>query len=933
MKKVFLCSLFLGFSFFCQAQSFEIEKLRKQIQEYTKQDTVRVNLLTEICNQTPRIEFEEVDKYATEALALSRKLGYEVGEAYALLHQARVKYDKDQNTSVEDLLQQVDGTAKKTGDMTLQYWVYRRFGGYYGKKEYRQPISWLLKAEELAKQLNKKELLIGSQNSLSSLYMILGDYTKAMDYALSALKISDDLNEPEYKYTTWYILSEIYVLIGEYEKANDYLQKLPDLHRELGFDNSELANLYNGLGENYRLSSKLPEAKEAYTKGLSYASSATDSVVLLSNLADVYIRMDNLPMAFQYGYESLFMAKILNQKTIYGWIYGILARGHLKESSPDSALYYAKMGYQLGEEIGIMEDLRDNAQSLSEAFALKNDFKNAFLFYKSHISYRDSMMNAEVKNRSTVLEHNYEMEIKEDEITLLTEQRKLQRNFLVSALIVLGLILIAAFLLVRNIRQKQKANRLLKQQKLEIDEKAKELSIQKDHLEKSYDNVELLGEIGRKITSSLSVDNIIGTVYKNVNGLMDAAVFGIGIYHEKNKSLDFPATYENGEALPPYCNAINDKDKLAAICFNSGNEIAISNLEEDYGNFLQSMPTPMEGKRPNSLIYLPLKVKDKMFGVITVQSFSKNAFSDYHLYMLRTIGLYSAIALENAESFNKLTITVNTLQETQKQLIQSEKMASLGELTAGIAHEIQNPLNFVNNFSEVSKEMISEIQDERSKSQEARDEILINDNLKDIQENLTKIHHHGKRADSIVKGMLAHSRSSSGEKMPTDINTLADEFLRLSYHGIRAKDKSFNADFELDLDPNLPKVEVISQDIGRVLLNLINNSFYAVNERSRKDLPGFQNLEGLEHFKPLVTISTKNLGDRIEISVKDNGPGIPDAIKEKIFQPFFTTKPPGSGTGLGLSLSYDIVKAHGGELTVESKGGVGSEFSVTLPVV
>ena len=924
MKKVFLCALFLGFFIFCQAQSFEIEKLRKQIQEYTKQDTVRVNLLIEICNQIPRIELEEVDKYATEALALSRNLGYEVGEGHALLNQARVKYDKDQNTSVEDLFQQVDGIAKKTGDMTLQYWVYLRFGGYYGNKDIRQQISWLLKAEELASQLKKKELLIGTQNSLSSLYMSLGDYTKAMDYALSALKISDELNEPEYKYTTWNNLSNIYVLIGEYEKANDYLQKLPDLHRELGFSNSQLADIYNGLGENYRLSSKLPEAIEAYSKGLSHASSATDSVVLLSNLADVYVRMDSLPMAFQYGYESLSMAKILNQKNIYGWIYGILARAHLKESSPDSALYYAKMGYQLGEEIGIMEDLRDNAQSLSEAFALKNDFKNAFSFYKSHISYRDSMMNAEVKNRSTVLEHNYEMEIKEDEITLLTEQRKLQRNFLVSALIVLGLILIAAFLLVRNIRQKQKVNRLLKQQKLEIDEKAKELSIQKDHLEKSYDNVELLGEIGRKISSSLSVDNIIGTVYKNVNGLMDAAVFGIGIYHEKNKSLDFPATYENGEALPPYSNAINDKDKLAAICFNSGNEIAISNLEEDYGNFLQSMPTPMEGKRPASLIYLPLKVKDKMFGVITVQSFSKNAFSDYHLYMLRTIGLYSAIALENAESFNQLTTTVNTLQETQKQLIQSEKMASLGELTAGIAHEIQNPLNFVNNFSEVSKEMISEIQDERSKSQEARDEILINDNLKDIQENLNKIHHHGKRADSIVKGMLAHSRSSSGEKMPTDLNALTDEYLRLSYHGLRAKDKSFNADFVTDFDPDLPRINVIPQDIGRVLLNIINNAFQACSNSEFK----IQNSE----LKPLVTVSTTTLeGSRgIQISISDNGPGIPDLIKDKIFQPFFTTKPTGQGTGLGLSLSYDIVKAHGGEIRLESKEGEGTEFIIQL---
>jgi signal transduction histidine kinase len=195
----------------------------------------------------------------------------------------------------------------------------------------------------------------------------------------------------------------------------------------------------------------------------------------------------------------------------------------------------------------------------------------------------------------------------------------------------------------------------------------------------------------------------------------------------------------------------------------------------------------------------------------------------------------------------------------------------------------------------------------------------------DLKENLSKINHHGKRADAIVKGMLEHSRKSEGTKTPTNLNALADEYLRLSYHGLRAKDKNFNADFSTDFDPNLPKVEVIPQDIGRVLLNMINNAFYAVNEPSKGSKP-------LEGYKPIVTISTKNLGDRIEIAVSDNGPGIPDAIKDKIFQPFFTTKPTGRGTGLGLSLAYDIVKAHGGELKVESKEGEGTEFRILLPL-
>jgi signal transduction histidine kinase len=481
-------------------------------------------------------------------------------------------------------------------------------------------------------------------------------------------------------------------------------------------------------------------------------------------------------------------------------------------------------------------------------------------------------------------------------------------------------------------------SRKLKAENQVLEEKVKERTAE---LEQSYHNVELLGEIGRKITASLSAEKIISTVYANVNNLMEASVFGIGIYHETSHTLDFPATYENGVPLEPYSNSLQDPNRLAALCFNTGNEIVINDLNAEYGRYLQKMPTPSGGEVPVSLIYLPLKVKGKLFGVITVQSFSKNAFSEYHLYMLRTIAVYTAIALENSESFQNLQQTLSSLKATQSQLIQSEKMASLGELTAGIAHEIQNPLNFVNNFSEVSEELIEEIKESRAKNQESRQwteaDKMEEEILDDIKKNLEKIHHHGKRADSIVKGMLAHSRTSSGEKVPTDINELADEFLRLSYHGLRAKDKSFNADYKTEFDPDLPKVNVVSQDMGRVLLNLINNAFQACAERKGK-LSQSSNPDGYreESFQPLVSLSTKNLGDKIEIKVSDNGPGIPDAIKDKIFQPFFTTKPTGQGTGLGLSLSYDIVKAHGGEIVVENKPkevGLGTVFTIILPVL
>ncbi len=266
-----------------------------------------------------------------------------------------------------------------------------------------------------------------------------------------------------------------------------------------------------------------------------------------------------------------------------------------------------------------------------------------------------------------------------------------------------------------------------------------------------------------------------------------------------------------------------------------------------------------------------------------------------------------------------LNNTLLELKSTQGQLIQSEKMASLGELTAGVAHEIQNPLNFVNNFSEVSAELVDEMKEALHKD-DKEEAIAI---AADIKDNLQKITSHGKRADAIVKGMLQHSRASTGKKEPTDINALADEYLRLSFHGLRGKDKDFNADFKTDFDESIGKIEVVPQDIGRVLLNLYNNAFYAVNEK-KKQLNGT--------FKPTISVSTKRVGDKVEIFFKDNGTGIPPKILDKIYQPFFTTKPTGQGTGLGLSLSYDIIRAHGGEIKVESKEGEGAEFIIELPI-
>ncbi len=335
------------------------------------------------------------------------------------------------------------------------------------------------------------------------------------------------------------------------------------------------------------------------------------------------------------------------------------------------------------------------------------------------------------------------------------------------------------------------------------------------------------------------------------------------------------------------------------------------------------------------------KMQDNDLKIAVLKAQDKsNKKATYYLFGLTALlGLFAitlGISFFNKKKSNKrlteknaeTTAALEKLRQTQSQLIQSEKMASLGELTAGIAHEIQNPLNFVNNFSEVSTELVDEMNTELDKGNTVDAKLI----AQDLKQNLEKINHHGKRAGDIVKGMLQHSSSGSGKKEPTDINKLADEYLRLAYHGLRAKDKTFNATMKTDFDESIGNINIIPQDMGRVILNLITNAFYVVDEKKKQaatGLPTFERLATL--YEPTVSVSTKKVGDNVEIKVADNGNGIPQKILDKIFQPFFTTKPTGQGTGLGLSLSYDIIKAHGGELKVETKEGEGSEFIIQLP--
>ncbi len=476
----------------------------------------------------------------------------------------------------------------------------------------------------------------------------------------------------------------------------------------------------------------------------------------------------------------------------------------------------------------------------------------------------------------------------------------------------LGLCL--SFILWRGYLIRTKQTRLIEKQN-------RELKTALDTVNSQKNNVEQLSQLGRDITSSLSIENIIQTIYKNVNTLMDAAVFTIGLYKPNEGILEFPAAIEKSQLLPPFSVSLSDENHLVARCFTHQEEVIINDCGPYHGKYRGHLTTSITKEKPKSVLYLPLWHQDKTIGVISAQSYHKNAYSDYHVNMLRNLAAYSAIALVNADAYRQLNELLTDLKATQEKLVMQSKLAALGALTAGIAHEIKNPLNFVNNFAKLSRELVEELEEELAK--EPADKAAILELLQTLQQNADKINEHGNRADSIVKSMLQHSRGKAGEHQPTDINAMLEEDINLAYHGMRAQDSSFNIKIETDLDPSIGKLEVVPQDISRVFLNIISNACYSAHRKK---------MSKNDSFIPLLRVVSRNHSDGIEIRIRDNGNGIPASIRDKIFTPFFTTKPAGQGTGLGLSISYDIiVHEHHGELFFESQEGEYAEFIIHLP--
>jgi signal transduction histidine kinase len=746
-------------------------------------------------------------------------------------------------------------------------------------------------ALEMFVQIKEKNGEAQSYVSIGAIYYYMGDMERSLDFFLKGLHTSQEAGNKAAQAYAYNGAGYIYGIIHEdHRKGLEFLEKALALSKEVGVSQDLQPRVLDCMAEIYLNGGQMEKAYEASLRCLQLSEQSSQKIMkgdALFTIGNLFLRQNKLEESKRYFIQSLSNSRDILYKVGEADCLLHLGKISMLEEDTTKAREYLLESLQVAEGIKAKAMIYKAHEALSELFEKKEDIHSFVKHYKLYHKYKSEVFKDEQENKQKYLNIQYEME-------------KLQKEAEISRL----------------------TNVVMKEKNEELENKTVEL-------EQSYNSISVLSKIGQDITSTLDLNTILNTVYENVNKLMDASVFGIGVYNPDQSAIEYQLAIDKGERYRPYSRSMKDKDQFPVWCIENKKEIFINDVEVEYSRYITSLVKLNVGSTQfkhdttsdiqYSLLYAPMMVKEKVIGLITVQSYEKNAYTQHHLDILKTLASYTSAALYNAQSFETLQNTLNELKVTQQQLIQSEKMASLGELTAGIAHEIQNPLNFVNNFSEINSELIAEMKEELVIGKLAEANKLADD----INENEQKIIFHGKRADAIVKGMLQHSRSSNGIKEPTDINALADEYLRLAYHGLRAKDKSFNATLKTDFDETIGKINIVPQDIGRVMLNLITNAFYAVNEKKKARKSGYEST---------VAISTRMINDRVAIIVADNGNGIPQKAMDKIFQPFFTTKPTGEGTGLGLSMSYDIVtKGHGGELTIKNKEGEGAEFTITLP--
>jgi two-component system, NtrC family, sensor kinase len=683
----------------------------------------------------------------------------------------------------------------------------------------------------------------------------------------SLLNLVKNENDDSLKVTHYIDLGLEYIF-SEPKTAIDYFDEALNLAGEIEYK-SGLAKAHNSKGRAFAAQGNLMESFVNFQEALKIfheISDKTGEANVLSNLGSIYYMTGNSSKALEYHFESLKISEVLENKLRIGTSYNNIGTVYLKNSSTiNEALTFFKKSLDVFKDIDYTMGMATASMNIGEVYFGRSEYDSAMYYLQIALDLSDGTIDATFP------------------LTQLGQINAALGNFQ------------KAYSLHKralNISEKLGAKFELAQSLLGLAKTQRKME--------DYQNAVITFERAKSLAMEIDAKNELVDAYLNL-----AEIHAL--------TEDYKAAYENeinAKAVKEEIAKSSTEQMIQELQF----EFELDKKEAEIALLQKDTELKNAAVFNQRIIIFTALGGLLMFVIISFYLFRNNLNKQKANRLLQIQKEEIHLQRENAESaFEKL-------KSTQAQLIQSEKMASLGELTAGIAHEIKNPLNFVNNFSEVCAELLDEMKEEL----QGGNQKLALEIADDIKLNLEKINNHGKRADSIVKGMLEHSRTSIGERVETDLNALATEYFRLSYHGLKAKDNNFRVDLVMDLDSELPKAKVNPQDFVRVLLNLFNNAFYVVNEKLSQ--------QGMENYQPSVRLSTKQVNQNIVIEVSDNGLGIPEAIKDKIFQPFFTTKPTGKGTGLGLSLSYDIVKSHGGTISVSSQAGMGTDFIVTLPI-
>lgn len=722
---------------------------------------------------------------------------------------------------------------------------------------YAQPQEVKDRYQQLLSEAKTENERLDLDNFLAE-YMTRINFDSALTLAVENIEKTKKAGYLKGEYNARGIAMHCYLPIGEYEAAKKEIDERLRIAIQLN-DSSKIADYYSGMGYYYGIQSKYDSASYNYKKGLEMLESIGDNDVetIQGNLAISYQMQSNLPQAVFYFQKAI--ANSIERGDI------LAQASHLV----NLAGTYRDLGDTIRSEKSFMEAID---------IAERNNDKKIMVYAYSNLA---SLYVSMKRN-----EDAYTMAMKSIEVAKEVGLVNMQAAGLAKAAVAKG-----------YLSEYEEAEELGRLSIVMADSAKEPLPI--------HQSKKALADIFRRQEK-----------YSEATPLYESAIEMLGSL--QNYDMNTADLYKSLS----WCFEQTGQFEKALINYKSGTQIADSVRRNENIRVATELTMKSDFEKEKAANEIIQAQKDAAVK-------TRQLLLAAGLLIALIIAVGGWISYRNKQRANallqqrkdELESTLKQLKSTQDQLIHSEKMASLGELTAGIAHEIQNPLNFVNNFSELSTELIDELEEERTKPDSEKNEALVTELFGEIKQNLTKIHHHGQRADGIVKGMLQHSRKKTGEKVPTDVNKLTDEFLRLAYHGFRAKDKQFNAQLITEYDPKLDNLKMVPADIGRVLLNLMTNAFYAINEKKQLNIEGFE---------PTIWISTKLMDDKLVISVRDNGTGIPKSVINKIFQPFFTTKPTGEGTGLGLSMSYDIVRSHASELKVSTEEGEGTTFTIEL---